>query len=177
MRTALGNTVLLTILKGSDDAVLHLEESSLWTLSTAHWYRDLSMGPNTVGVAITLPEDGNRFSFRNVVFLETLYTYDSFSSSNYTTLTKNKCMAKWNWRCRKEPCHHLRYSPGIWLEELRRFDPETLQIRNGRANYLTRAFVVFTTWDRLRYKAMEDWTQTLMEMHSNCCHRPIISYP
>jgi hypothetical protein len=33
----------------------------------------LSNGPNRVDAPIILPEDGNRSSFRNVVFLETLY--------------------------------------------------------------------------------------------------------
>jgi hypothetical protein len=36
----------------------------------------LSKGPNTVGATFILPEDGNRFSFRNVVFLRKHWTMD-----------------------------------------------------------------------------------------------------
>jgi hypothetical protein len=37
-----------------------------------HWTSGLSKGPNRVGAAIILPEDGNRSSSQNIVYLETL---------------------------------------------------------------------------------------------------------
>jgi hypothetical protein len=80
----------VSVLKGSDDGVMHVEESCFRTLSivqcfffknvseagSASVFRRLALskGPHRVGATpfppLLLPEDGSRASFRNVVFKE-----------------------------------------------------------------------------------------------------------
>jgi hypothetical protein len=70
-----------------------LKESGFWTLSIIHSFlkntafrkldlllsslvQSLSKEPNIVGTTFILPEDGNRSSFRNVVFLRKQWPVD-----------------------------------------------------------------------------------------------------
>jgi hypothetical protein len=87
------NTHNCTVLKGSDDGVMHFEESLFMTLSIVQCFslktkfRKLALFPSSgkkgEGLAPTLwgrppflPEDGSRVSFRNVVFEEKHWTMD-----------------------------------------------------------------------------------------------------
>jgi hypothetical protein len=90
----------ISILKGSDNGVLHLKELGFWTLSIVQWFLKnttfrkldqfpfqwlrlpLCKGPNRVGATLFLPKDGNILSFRKVVFLRKHWTMDKVHKPN-----------------------------------------------------------------------------------------------